>query len=181
MTSSNGELLSPTTAVPLKTLSVETPRLYIRPLQPKAAEALAKITSTPTITEAVSFLTYPFTTEDAAKLIERNHGDEDCFFGLWVRGTDELIGAIGAHVRPERRLEVGYWMSASASGQGYTSEAFKALVGALHAARPDEQIYAECQPDNKASWRVLTKHDFVSTGRAGARPGRMVLELLQLR
>lgn len=163
----------------LKSISLATSRLRIRPLEAGQAQELAKLTNEPAIAQAVSFLSYPFTADDAARLIARNQTQAECFFGLWPRQGGDLIGVMGAHLRPERRIEVGYWIGGAHAGQGYTSEAATAFIGALRARRPDHQIYAECSPSNPASWRVLTKHGFVPTGRAGERSGRQVLELLQ--
>src|SRR3546814_17826129 len=63
----------------------------------------------------------------------------------------------------------------SVRGKGIATEAVRAVIEALAASRPGCAIVAECHPDNERSRALLRRVGFVSTGRAGRRPGRMLM------
>jgi len=71
--------------------------------------------------------------------------------------------------------EIGYWFAARVRGRGIATEAVRAVVGALASSRPGCSIVAECHPENEPSRALLRRIGFVSTGRAGKRPGRMLM------
>lgn len=150
-------------------------RLTMRPLGLADAEPLRAMTDDPAITTAISFLSDPFTLAAATALIGRNDTGRDCFLGLRRRTDGRLIGAAGAHLREAGEFEIGYWIAADCWGQGYAGEAAGALIARLAAEFARPLIFAECRPDNRASWRVLEKLGFRPTGDVGQRPGRMVL------
>jgi RimJ/RimL family protein N-acetyltransferase len=154
-----------------------TDRLSIKPLAPADAQALQKLTDNPAITGAISFLTAPFTVADAEALIGCNSGERDCFFGIWKGNGETLIGLVGAHLRADTEIEVGYWLGTAWHGQRYATEALHGLATVLKARFPERSIIAECRPENLASWRVLEKAGFQPTGDSGLRAGRQVLVL----
>lgn len=154
-----------------------TDRLSIVPLQSANARALQKLTDDPAVTEAISFLSTPFTLSDAKALIGRNGGERDCFFGVWKRDDERLIGLVGTHLRAAAEIEVGYWLGIAWHGRGFATEALHGLTAALEGSLPERSIIAECRPENRASWRVLEKVGFQPTGSSGLRPGRQILAL----
>ncbi len=155
--------------------ALATARLALAPLRAEHAAALSAITDDPAIADAIHFLTLPFTPADAARLIAGDGDGRDCFFGAW-RG-DELVGVVGAHLDGADRIEIGYWIARLRHGQGYASEAAAAVIALLRRTFAARAIFAECRPDNAASWRVLEKLGFRPTGAPGARAGRQVLAL----
>ena len=112
--------------------------------------------------------------EIARALIARSGGG-DVFHAVRDRRGIELYGVVGVHRRAGREYEIGYWFAARARGKGIATEAVRAVVAALGAARPDCSIVAECHPDNERSRALLRRVGFVSTGRPGQRPGRMLM------
>jgi [ribosomal protein S5]-alanine N-acetyltransferase len=64
-------------------------------------------------------------------------------------------------------------------GRGFASEAAAAVVCALAAAFPARRIFAECMPQNEASWRLLEKIGFRADGRDGLCCGRKRLVFTQ--
>jgi RimJ/RimL family protein N-acetyltransferase len=139
-------------------LALSTDHCRITPLLADDARALAAITDE-TVTSRVHFLPAPFT-EAAVRD---------------ASGVD-LYGVIGVHRRPGGEYEIGYWFAARVRGQGIATESVRAVVAALAASRPGTRIVAECHPDNEPSRALLRRAGFVSTGRPGKRPGRILME-----
>jgi len=156
---------------------IETARLYLRALRVDDAEAFRIMTDEPAITDNIHFLTTPFALANARKLIEGDGDGGDCFWGVWRRDSDVLIGTVGTHLRGFDEIEIGYWFASSAHGFGFGTEAVVAIVSTLRRAYSDRVIFAECRPENEASWRLLEKAGFRGDGRDGQRSGRKRLTL----
>ena len=71
----------------------------------------------------------------------------------------ELIGTAGLRVRaPESRVaELGYELAPSCWGQGYATEAARALVEFGFAKLGLHRVFAHCVAENRASARVLER------------------------
>ena len=153
-------------------LALSTDHCRITPLFADDARALSAITDE-TVTSQVHFLHDPFTEADARALIAGSGGG-DVFHAVRDESGLDLNGVIGVH-RIGQEYEIGYWFAARARGRGIATEAVRAVVGALASSRPGCSIVAECHPDNERSRALLRRIGFVSTGRAGRRPGRMLM------
>jgi len=81
-------------------------------------------------------------------------------------GGYELIGCIGLHEAEGTggAAELGYWIAKERWGQGYATEAGRAVV-AIARTLGHRRITASHFPDNPASGRVLAKLGFRATGR----------------
>ncbi len=158
---------------------IASERLLLRPLQDGDAEPLRAMTDDAEILAAIPFLPDRFTAADARQLIGARAGGRECFIGVRRRTDDGLVGVIGAHLRGEEELEIGYWIGSADQGRGYATEAVAALLPALRRACPGRTIVAECLPENRVSWRVLEKLGFRATGAPGTRSGRKHLALPQ--
>ena len=86
-----------------------------------------------------------------------------------------LLRVVGAHLRGEGAVEIGYWIGGAARGRGLGTEAVSATLAFLARRFPRRTVVAECRPANTASWGLLTKLGFRDTGEPGHRPGRRVL------
>ena len=157
--------------------NLRTDRLHLAPLLPEAAEELHAITDNPLITDAISFLSTPFSLDDAQALIRDHFNDRERFYGIRSLQNMQLVGVIGAHLHDPIDLEIGYWVGIDFQRRGYAFEAVKAFVTYLTQVFPHCRIIAECRPDNTFSWRVLERIGFRSSGDAGERPGRQRLLL----
>ena len=150
----------------------ETPRLRLRLLEVGDAAAFRVMTDDPAITDNVHFLSYPFTIADAKQLILGDGDGRDGFWGVWDLKEAAMIGTVGSHLRGADEIEVGYWFAGSAQGRCLGTEAVGAVVQALGTAFPSRVIYAECRPENTASWRLLERLGFRFCGGNGLRTGR---------
>ena len=157
-----------------ESLRTESERFVLAPMTPADAAALRALTDHPAITDAISFLSSPFSLADANRLIAANGSGNDAFMGVRRRADHALVAVVGAHLRGDMAVEIGYWVGATYHNQGYASEALGVLLAKLAAAYPNRQVIAECRPENAASVRVLWKLGFAQTNTQGVRPGRVV-------
>lgn len=158
-------------------LAIQTARLLLLPLTAADAVEFQRLTDDPAIIEAISFLRAPFTIDDARVLIGQNTNGRDLFRGVRRRADNVLVGMVGSHDRGTRTVEIGYWIGTTFHRQGYASEAARGVIGWLRQQNPPPRVVAECRPENRASWRLLEGLGFQPTGAAGARRGRVELEL----
>ena len=158
--------------------SIATTRLRLRPLREPDADAFRQMTDEPSIVAAVDFLRAPFLLADAVRLIRGEGDGKDCFWGVWLGDDETLVGAIGTHLREGDEVEIGYWFSPAARGQGVASEAVGAVVQAVKTAYPHRRLHAECRPQNAPSWHLLERLGFRADGTDGVRAGRKRLSLL---
>ena len=161
-----------------KDARIETPRLVLRPLTPGDAAALQRITDTPEVIGAISFLRSPFTQDHARTLIAQS-GDRNLFFGVWERATTDLVGLFGVHDIGDGEVEIGYWFDVANHGRGFGQETLAHALAFLVRSLPDRSIIAECAPANRVSWHLLTKAGFRPTGQDGHRPDRKRLVLAE--
>lgn len=100
----------------------------------------------------------PVTREEADRLArERSEGED--FFAVTLKGG-EMIGHLYFHrVEPSdfRGWELGYIFNPAYQGNGYCTEAARALVGYAFANLGTHRVSAYCDPRNEPSWRVLEK------------------------
>jgi ribosomal-protein-alanine N-acetyltransferase len=85
-------------------------------------------------------------------------------WGIWLMihaAKRTVIGDAGFKGKPgsEGTVEIGYSVLPAYRGQGFATEAARALVDWALAQRDVRGIIAECSPDNAASIRVLEKLD----------------------
>jgi RimJ/RimL family protein N-acetyltransferase len=77
---------------------------------------------------------------------------EQWLFAIWSRPADALLGGAGLHPRiGEDCLEMGYWLQASATGQGFMTEAADALTRLALKQPGIERVQIRCDPENVAS------------------------------
>jgi len=79
-----------------------------------------------------------------------------------ARSDGRLLGGTGlGFTRPDEAV-TGYVLAKDAWGQGYATEALRAMVDISR--RIDlRRLYAFCHPEHRASWRVLEKCGFTRT------------------
>lgn len=149
--------------------------LSFRVLTVDDATAFQEMTDHPKVTEAISFLETPFDLLTAENFIKSAQADTDRIFGGWRRTDNRMVSCVGAHLKAEKRIEIGYWVGAVFQRLGYGYETASNVVSEITTRLPTYDIFAECLPENTASWHVLEKIGFRSTGKDGARAGRKLL------
>ena len=113
---------------------IDTERLHLRQLTYNDADAIMAIYST---AEMMRFLAQPptDTREKAIELIDwfdsNYQKQEGIDWGITLPGQDRLIGMCGLYPwnRADRHIDMGYHILPPYWGQGYATEAARAIIG----------------------------------------------------
>ncbi|HEY7127009.1 MAG TPA: GNAT family N-acetyltransferase [Ktedonobacterales bacterium] len=83
--------------------------------------------------------------------------------GIWSRETGRFLGSIGAHPRDwdVPSFEIGYWLRASAEGQGYLTEAGRMLTAYLFTHLGANRLEIRCDARNIRSANAARRLGFV--------------------
>ena len=145
-------------------LNIQTDRLVVRSFRPHDWRDLFDYLSLP---ETYRF--EPGEPVDAvqarALAVERSKGRT--FWAVELRAETRMIGHLFFQaVEPAelRTYELGYIFNPAYHGQGYATEAARALVDHAFAAMGAHRVVAQCNPANPASWRLLERIGFVREG-----------------
>jgi RimJ/RimL family protein N-acetyltransferase len=147
---------------------ITTKNLVLRP--PRAADdrTVLALLNDPAIARMTARVPHPVTLADIVGRRRLNKGGGEKMYA--VERDGELIGAAGVKLpgsgeppRVMRRL--GYWIGARHQGNGYGTEAVRALVDACFIAADCDVVGAGAFADNPASVRVLEKCGLEPVGR----------------
>lgn len=99
---------------------------------------------------------YPdFSTARSRKEIEyRSQSDE--FYAIELKDEKKVIGNIYLGIRDFNSRELGYVLNEAYQNKGFGSEACRAIIE-YGFSQGIHRIYAECAPQNIASWKLLEK------------------------
>lgn len=139
-----------------------TKRLTLRPGWPEDAELLTQTIAHEEVAMKLARLPWPYAVGDAEAFLAVPRGPQDArFFVMAHEGAyPRLIGGIGLNVLGNGVHELGYWLTPSAWGRGYATEAGKAVIEMARHALPVRRIEASHHLGNEASRRVLMKLGF---------------------
>jgi RimJ/RimL family protein N-acetyltransferase len=114
---------------------------------------------------------YSFADAEAFLTRERGPRDAACLIFLRGPGAPRLVGGIGFGPMPDRVgvRELGYWIARPYWGQGFATEAGRALLANARDTLRLKRLDAGHFLDNPASGRVLAKLGFKPTGATRAR------------
>lgn len=148
--------------------SILTPRLRLSPLRTEQAQRLAELGNDPFIAAHTANFPSPYTLETAQAYIrqvsESEHARGNPVFGIeLLDGT--LIGVVNLKLSERHRSgHLGYWMGAPYRGNGYMSEAARAVVEHGFQALNLHRVESACFAVNEASARVLENAGLVPEG-----------------
>jgi len=139
---------------------IETERLVIRRFLPKDRDALFDYLSDE---ETLAFEPYPPGKPEGldSLLAERIASPE--FFAVEIKATGKVIGNVYLGKRDCDNAELGYVFNRRYWGKGFASEACGAAVGRAFKAGI-HRVYAECDPKNVPSWKLLERLGFRREG-----------------
>lgn len=134
-----------------KIIIAETERLVLRRYQKDDLQDLFEYLSDEKVVEYEPYK--PMTMEEVKENLEwRIHTSE--MVAVELKSTHKMIGNIYIGKRDFEALEIGYVFHRNYWGNGYAAESCRALV--RHAfSKGIHRIYAECDPNNKSSWKLL--------------------------
>jgi RimJ/RimL family protein N-acetyltransferase len=143
-----------------------TERLLIRQLRMEDAEPLLENRSAPEVLrwQPVERKTIEEVREFLAQLVNVEPDTPDTWLGLAIIRRDDrrLVGDIGARFpRKETwQCELGIGLGVPYHGQGYASEAMRALIGYLFETLDKHRVYASIDPRNHASVALVERLGF---------------------
>jgi RimJ/RimL family protein N-acetyltransferase len=150
-------------ALPQRTVPVlKTDRLVLRAPGAEDAPALTQLLADRRIAINTARIPYPYGVDDAEQFIASvNRLDGEATFTITLDAAP--IGVCGVEPR-EGGPEIGYWIGVSYWGQGYVTEAARALIDYAFGELQHEILQAGARVSNPASRRVLEKCGFQWTG-----------------
>ena len=142
-----------------------TNRLLLRPSWPEDAGAIYSAINDVEIVRNLARAPWPYTLDDAKSFAASEHDRLYPNFMLFKRTSAApiLIGACGLGDR-DGEAELGYWIARPYWGQGYASEAARAVVG-IAKAIGHRRLSCGHFVDNPASGRVMLKLGFRPYGK----------------
>lgn len=142
-------------------MRIETDRLILRNFEEKDLEDLYALLSDGEVVKYEPYL--PMDREAVRQeLLQRMGSDE--FLTMELKENGRVIGNVYLGKRPFDSAELGYLLARAYWKQGYAGEACRAAVAYLF-GQGVHRIYAECDPENTASWRLLERLGFEREAR----------------
>ena len=142
-----------------------TDRLLLSPGWAEDAPALARAIADERIVRNLAVVPWPYSLRDAEAFLAAPRDPLLPSLLIFERtaGAPLLVGSCGLGRRASGAVELGYWIARPHWGQGFATEAGRALL-AIAKALGLERLEASHFLDNPASGRVLEKLGFQSTG-----------------
>lgn len=146
-----------------------TERLLLRPGWAEDAPALSRAIGEEAIVRNLSRVPWPYALGDATRFLDRPHDPQAPRFLITRREDGAVIGGIGLMrdgrlCQDARDCALGYWLARDQWGQGYATEAGRAVVALADESLRLPRIKACHALDNPASGRVLRKLGFWPDG-----------------
>jgi RimJ/RimL family protein N-acetyltransferase len=143
----------------------ETERLILRSLEKSDLPRVVELIGDWDVTQWLAVVPYPYVLKDAEEffvrmnIVEQKGAPE--YFLMQRKSDNAQVGAVGLHPSREHpepgKLEIGYWLGKPYWGQGYMTEAVKAIID-IAFRRSDTMILTSVtDPQNEASQNVLRK------------------------
>lgn len=144
---------------------IVTERLVVRCWNPEDAPLL-KTAIEESVEHLKPFMPWAYNEpEELEKKIERLRRwrslfdrDEDYVYGIFSADERRVVGGTGLHTRVgEGAREIGYWIHAQETGQGYATEVSAALTKVAFEIDRVQRVEIHCDPRNTASANVARK------------------------
>jgi RimJ/RimL family protein N-acetyltransferase len=144
-----------------------TERLLLRPPWSEDADAMFRAIADEGIVRNLATAPWPYLPEHAAHWVGTERAPERPVSLIFLCTGDAplLVGGIGIHDMPGGEVELGYWLARDHWGQGYATEAGRAVLAFARETLRLERVVAGHFLDNPASGGVLRKLGFKPTGR----------------
>ncbi len=133
---------------------LQTERLTLRRLEARDAAPITEALQEIDVVRWIPRMPWPYTQADAETFIHEVAAREDLTYGIEHAG--KLVGSVSG----ERQL--GYWLAKDAWGQGFATEASRAVL-AKRFAQDDTPVPSGHRVGNARSRHVLTKLGFRDT------------------
>lgn len=140
-----------------KIIVAESKRLILRRYTKEDVQDLFEYLSD---REVVKFEPYkPLTFDETRENLEWRISTDE-MIAVELKDSHKMIGNIYMGKRDFEALEIGYVFNRNYWGNGYAAESCKILIRQAF-SNGVHRIYAECDPDNKNSWKLLEALGFL--------------------
>lgn len=142
--------------------TLQTSRLSLRPFSLDDAPAVQNLAGAREIAAVTLNVPHPYEDGMAQAWISQHQEQWDqgkvVNFAIVLRESNALIGAMSLGINKAfQHAELGYWFGVPFWGQGYATEAARAIVGFGFESLGLHRIYARHLGGNPASGRVMEK------------------------
>ena len=149
--------------------SLKTPRLILNQFTLGDAPEVNAICSNKAIADTTAHIPHPYTKEMATEWIQTHKDNyqagKSAIFAIRVQSNNRLIGTISFQIDQQcDRGELGYWIRKEERGNGYCTEAGKAIIQFGFEDLNLNKIKAEHMTRNDASGKVLEKLGLTKEG-----------------
>ena len=134
-----------------KIIIAETERLILRRYKKEDLQDLFEYLSDKEVVEYEPYR--PLTLNETKENLEWRIGSDE-MIAIELKNSHKMIGNVYMGKREFEALEIGYVFNRSYWGHGYAVESCKALIQQAFSSGI-HRIYAECDPFNKRSWKLL--------------------------
>ncbi len=145
---------------------LKTERLILRAPRREDAKAITALINDRRIAENTARVPHPYRLADAEDFIANANQDPSRTSFLVTTHDGDLIGGCGNGVLRDDKAEVGYWLGVPFWGNGYATEAARAVLDHAFTDLGHEVVFGSARVSNPASRRVLEKCGFQWTGVA---------------
>jgi RimJ/RimL family protein N-acetyltransferase len=169
---------------------LETRRLWLRWPRLADVQAIVRLAGEKAVAEMTALIPHPYSVADAERFVfqarRANADGAGLALAITLKGKpNAAIGMVGISPDPDGEApQLAYWLGVPWWGQGYATEAARALVDAFFAYTPARDLTACARVVNPASRRVLEKCGFAFQGSGfkefRARGGFMPVDHLRL-
>lgn len=151
---------------------LKTKRLILRPLKNSDAQSVTDNINNINVSKWLLVVPHPYSIKDARTWIKGNQKKwsaepiTDYVFGIDLKSEHIIVGAIGIHHVDKFQScgEVGYWLGENYHGNGYGSEALKAVVDFAFNRLKLRRLEAGVFDGNSSSGSLLEKIGFRHEG-----------------
>jgi RimJ/RimL family protein N-acetyltransferase len=142
---------------------LETERLLLRRPTLADVKAIAHLANDRRIAENTRRLPHPYSQENAVEFVRATANDSRQTVFL-IENNHAPIGMVGVDWREPETPELGYWLGVEYWGQGFATEAARAVIDFTFEAFDAEQLISGARVANPASRNILEKCGFQWSG-----------------
>jgi RimJ/RimL family protein N-acetyltransferase len=142
---------------------LETERLMLRRPTLADVKAIARLANDRRIAENARRLPHPYSPDHAVEFVRgiANHRRETVFL---IENNHTPIGMVGVDWREPEAPELGYWLGVEHWGQGFATEAARAVIDFTFEEFDVEQLMSGARVANPSSRNILEKCGFQWSG-----------------
>ncbi len=137
---------------------LETPRLRVRPYTEADIAGLVPLIGAREVAATTLRIPHPYTEDDAREFLVMAQEPGKIWLAIALRADGRQIGGVGLRVDDQHsNAELGYWLGVPYWGQGYATEAARAMMRYGFEQLSLHRIFASHFEGNTASGRILQK------------------------